>query len=105
MPEVRRSGIHGKGVFATSDYGVGDKIGEWPVLAVDDAATAALQAYVFETPDGNVLCMGAGAFINNSDQPNSKILYSREADTLFAVAVRRIKAGTELTIDYETDCV
>lgn len=75
--ELRDSPIHGKGLFATRDFEVGD-----------------------------VVCPGrlngkrtpGGRFINHS--LNCNIKPEKEGDDIYAVAARKISAGDELLVDY-----
>jgi hypothetical protein len=75
--ELRESPIHGKGLFATKNFEVGE-----------------------------VVCPGrldgkrtpAGRFINHSPNPN--ITPKKVGDDIYAIAARKIRAGDELLVDY-----
>ena len=75
--ELRDSSIHGKGLFATRDFEIGE-----------------------------VVCPGrldgkrtpGGRFINHSF--NSNITPDKVGDDIYAVAKRKIRAGEELLVDY-----
>ena len=110
--EVRRSKIHGQGVFAVRDYRVGDAIGlytgrryppdehhaDW-----DDQLT-----YLFALSDGSVIdgAQGGGnatRHINHACAPNVEATERRAHNgelELIVRATRRIRAGDELFLDY-----
>lgn len=109
--EVGRSEIHGHGVFALRGWRVGDEIGlyagrrygpdespaEW-----DDQLT-----YLFGLSDGSVIdgAQGGNAtrHINHACTPNVEAVerYADNGDLELVVrAVRRIRAGEELFLDY-----
>ena len=75
--ELKDSPIHGKGLFATKDFEV-----------------------------GQIVCPGrlngkrtpGGRFINHS--PNCNIKPVKKGDDIYAIAVQNIKAGDELSVDY-----
>ena len=75
--ELRNSSIHGKGLFATQDFEIGE-----------------------------IVCPGrlngkrtpGGRFINHS--PNCNIKPEKKGDDIYAVAARKINAGDELLVDY-----
>lgn len=75
--ELRASPIHGKGLFATKDFEVGEVV-----------CPGRLEGK--RTP--------AGRFINHSPTPN--IVPEKVGDDIYAVAVRKIQTGDELLVDY-----
>jgi hypothetical protein len=75
--ELRDSRIHGKGLFATKDFDVGEMV-----------CPGRLDGK--RTP--------AGRFINHS--PDANILPKKFGDDIYAIAVRKIQAGEELLVDY-----
>jgi hypothetical protein len=75
--ELRDSPIHGKGLFATRDFEVGETV-----------CPGRLNGK--RTPGGR--------FINHSSNCNVKP--EKEGDDIYAVAARKINAGDELLVDY-----
>jgi hypothetical protein len=75
--ELKPSGIHGLGLFATKDFEVGETV-----------CPGRLDGK--RTPGGR--------FINHS--PNSNIQPELVENNIFAVAARKISAGDELLVDY-----
>jgi uncharacterized protein len=109
--QVRRSGVHGKGVFALRDIERGETIIEY-VGEVISAAEADRRhprdpedpnhTFYFALDDGRVIDAGVGGnaarWINHSCQPNCKAV--EEDGHVFIRARRRLLAGEELNYDY-----
>jgi SET domain-containing protein len=112
--EVRRSDVHGRGVFATRKLRAGKEIGrytgkryapgevhdEW-----DDGLT-----YLFGLSDGSMIdgAQGGNAtrHLNHACEPNVEAIEQYDAaDELVVVisATRKIDAGEELFLDYSLD--
>lgn len=77
--EVRESPIHGNGLFATRAFGAGDVICPGRISGK-------------RTP--------AGRYTNHSSAPNATTI--KTGDDLAAMAIRSIRPGEEITIDYRT---
>lgn len=106
---VRRSGIHGKGVYATQrirkdsaiiEY-TGERIGE-------DEANERYQdnpsTYLFMVDD-NIFIDGlskgnAAKYINHSCEPNC-VAYLEDDHRVMIYALKNIQPGVELTYDYQ----
>jgi len=109
--QVRRSGVHGKGVFALVDIPKGERIIEYTgeVISWDEAQRRhphdpedPNHTFYFHIDDAHVIDAlyggNAARWINHSCAPNC------EADVdegrIFITSRRRIKAGEELNYDY-----
>jgi uncharacterized protein len=109
---VRKSGIHGHGVFATKKIRKGMVIVEYkgkrsswdeamdrPDSDPDDAA----HTFLFELHDGRVIDArirgNAARWINHSCDPNCKT-FEDEYGRVFIEAKRKIHRGEELAYDY-----
>jgi len=110
--EVRRSAIHGRGVFATDAIARGERIIEYkgqrcswdeamerPDSDPDDPA----HTFLFELEDGRVIDArvrgNAARWINHSCAPNC-ITFEDDNGRVFIEARRAIKPGEELSYDY-----
>ena len=109
--EVRRSEIHGQGVFALRDWRSGEEIGPYSGrrhapgeahAGWDDRLT-----YLFGLSDGSVIdgAQGGNAarHINHACTPNVEAVEGRTGDDELEIvirAVRRIRTGEELLLDY-----
>jgi len=109
---VRRSGIHGRGVFATRTIRKGTTIIEYRgqrttwEIASERAAPREddpHHTFIFGLDDGTVIDAGvrgnAARWINHSCAPNCDT-YEDDEGRVFIESVRTIRAGEELTYDY-----
>ena len=111
--EVRRSAIHGRGVFATTTIPRGECIIEYrgqrvswdeamqrPDSDPDDPA----HTFLFQLDDGRVIDArvrgNAARWINHSCAPNC-VTFEDENGRVFIEAKRTIKPGDELSYDYK----
>ena len=109
---MRRSSIHGRGVFAAAEIPKGAQIVEYkgkraswdealarPDSDPDDPA----HTFLFELEDGRVIDArvrgNAARWINHSCAPNC-VTHEDDAGRVFVAAKRRIALGEELTYDY-----
>jgi uncharacterized protein len=108
---VRRSPVHGKGVFATQPIRKGTRILEYKGKRVDwDWASVAYaqsegeptHTFLFELDDGRVIDANQGGnsarWINHSCNPNCHAI--EEDGRVYIEALRSIRAGEELGYDY-----
>jgi SET domain-containing protein len=107
---VRRSGVHGRGVFALVDIAADEPIIEYrgEVISWDEAvarferAGAEAHTFLFDLGDSLVIDGGRGGnsarWINHGCEPNCE---SVDVDgRIFVRSLRPIAAGDELFIDY-----
>ena len=105
---IRRSGIHGKGCFATASFQARRKIAEYTGERITNAEAnrrahrKTLRICAINNRwslDGSRGGNGTH-YINHSCTPNAfmKILYKH----ILFIALRDIKPGEEITIDYES---
>ena len=110
--QVRRSGVHGKGVYATVDLAQGDTLIEYTgeVISWDEALrrhphdpTDPHHTFYFHIDDGHVIDAKHGGnssrWINHSCEPNCEA-DETEDGRVFIRALRNIQAGEELFYDY-----
>jgi hypothetical protein len=118
--EVRRVSNRGKGgraVFAKRDLQAGETFERVPVLLIPKEqvfgdnpiarqAGVAISWYVFtwisEERDYVALSLGYGSIYNRSESPNAKYQMTLP-DIMEFIALREIKAGEEVTINYRGD--
>jgi uncharacterized protein len=108
---VRRSSIHGRGVFAARDIPKGTRIVEYRGVRISydraaelypDFADEPTHTFLFEIDDDTVIDAGqrgnAARWINHSCAPNCEAV--DEGGRIYIEAIRRIRAGEELGYDY-----
>ena len=109
--QVRRSGVHGKGVFALQDIAEGETIIEYvgEVITWEEAQdrhphdpSDPNHTFYFHVNEDKVIDALYGGnssrWINHSCDPNCEA--DEENDRIFIKALRNIKAGEELNYDY-----
>jgi SET domain-containing protein len=103
---VAPSSVHGMGVFAAREFRRGEVIEVCPVLRVKPTEVkwldkTSLCNHYFEWPDGGgALAMGYGSLYNHSWAATARAEHDFESETLTYTAVRKIKRGEEITINY-----
>ncbi|MFL6538178.1 MAG: SET domain-containing protein [Chthoniobacterales bacterium] len=110
--KVSRSGVHGRGVFATRPIRKGTRIIEYTGKRVpwkeaqDFPPTDPANPYhtfFFSLDNGDVIDAGTGGnssrWINHSCDPNCETI--EENNRMFIYALRHIPAGEELCYDYK----
>ena len=108
---VRRSRVHGRGLFARTPYAPGDLVGEYRGRVIDaaseDETSSARNAdpsytLLFDIDDQLTIDAGVDGnsirFINHSCDPNCET--SVAGDRVFVHALRLIEPDEELTYDY-----
>ena len=109
--QVRRSGVHGKGVFALQDLAEGETLIEYvgEVISWDEAQERhphdpndPNHTFYFHVNEDRVIDALHGGnssrWINHSCAPNCEA--DEDNDRIFIKAIRNIKAGEELNYDY-----
>ena len=109
--QVRRSGVHGKGVFALQDLAEGETLIEYvgEIISWDEAQDRhphdpedPNHTFYFHVNEDRVIDALYGGnssrWINHSCGPNCEA--DEENDRIFIKALRNIKAGEELNYDY-----
>ena len=112
--QVRRSGVHGKGVFALVDIAKGERIIEYVGEIITWKQADKRQSsdpddpnhtFFFSIGDGKKVIdanVGGNAarWINHSCNPNCESDEDDDTQRVFIKAIRNIKAGDELNYDY-----
>jgi SET domain-containing protein len=109
--QVRRSGVHGKGVFALQDIAEGDTVAEYvgEVISWDEAQerhphdpTQPNHTFYFHVDADRVIDANFGGnasrWINHACEPNCET--DEQNGRIFIMALRDIAAGEELNYDY-----
>lgn len=97
--KVKKSSIHGYGVFAEEDIYPGQVVEECYILKSEEADPG-LADYYFECHGDYVVCFGYGCIYNHSDQPNVSYIHHPGSAVLTFIANKLIKQGDEIFISY-----
>lgn len=106
--EIKKSPLHGKGVFAIRDIIKGEIFEESHVIPIlidiDLPEELATLEYPWDKDNYGLCIGGVGSFFNHSKHFNSKVHSTdKEKNIQRYSAVRDIKKGEELTIFYHAD--
>lgn len=113
--EVRPAGDKGRGVFATRNIAKGELIEIAPLIVLDEAddrilGMTLLSHYKFGITDSeysrfgdpvSAIALGYASLYNHSDKSNAD--YATSDSIIVIKAIKAIKAGQEITIDYGWD--
>jgi len=108
---IEKTTEKGKGVFAADDLNEGEIIELSPVIVMNledrvHLDKTLLHDYIFEWGSNKEKCamaLGLIPMYNHSYESNCEYFMDYENDTMFVKTVRPIKAGEELTINYNGD--
>lgn len=104
LTRIGASPVHGRGMFATTAIRRGTVLEKGHVLPFDDkqardAQIIDLYAFDFDGK-GRCLVLGSASLCNHSNTPNVEVEIDETRSTYRLVAVRGIKRGEELFVDY-----
>lgn len=101
MYEVRRSPIHGRGVFATRDIPIHTRIGVYEGIEVRRNSRYVLIVPMLDGSELMIKGTNGLRFLNHSRPGNAYFRATGRGDVLWSR--RNIAAGTEITFDYGDD--
>lgn len=97
----------GNGVFTKKAFKKNDCIETASVLHIPytNVENTPVLNYVFSNPyegneDDTLIVLGYGSMYNHSKTPNITYEYDNETDLMYYKAIRNIRAGEELFLDY-----
>jgi SET domain-containing protein len=104
---VGNKSSNGRGVFALIDFKVGDIIEIAPVLNITvterkrmEKTIFAYYMYPWRSTRSGALALGYGSIYNHSYEPNADWKQNFKTDSMVYKAVKPIKAGEEITVNY-----
>lgn len=109
--EIRHTGtLKGRGVFARANFKAGDLIEVAPVIVMREQDFELLKRtqiynYFFAWGSGGqtAIALGLGSIYNHSNFPNAKHIREYENEQIRFVAIREIKLGEEILVNYLGD--
>lgn len=96
---VKRSKIHGRGLFAGVDLLPGLMV---PIVAAETDEEHCTRKTI-EVGDTYWEPYHPFAFLNHSDYPNAEIFWCEEYECLYLHILKVIESNHEITIDYDSD--
>lgn len=108
---IKDTGKYGRGVFAARDIKKGELIEVSPILISPKEEWEYLRKTVLfdycftwgEDYEQTAIALGYGSLYNHSYQPNAMFNNNSVNDTIDFYAIRDIKEGVEITINYNED--
>ena len=105
--KVKTSPIHGRGVFALVDMAKGSIVDRGHLLVLPEHEPeegSLIGQYVFEfSSRRNCVLLGLVSLCNHDEQPNVEVEIDTETLTYRLIAVRPLRRGEELLVDYGSD--
>jgi SET domain-containing protein len=96
---VKKSDIHGYGVFAGKNIRKGEKIEECYFI-MSDCEDDILMDYIFDVGGRSGLVLGYGSMYNHSEEPNADYSFDRKRKVATFLASKTIKKGQEILVSY-----
>lgn len=96
---VRKSTIHGYGVFADKNIRKGEKLEE-SYFILSDCEDDILIDFIFDAGGRSAVILGYGSLYNHSENPNAEYSINRRTKITTFKASRAIKKGEEIFISY-----
>lgn len=99
----------GRGVFAELNIKKGEIIEKCPVIEVPESDVSNLRSSILVTyfyyfgknKDRLMLALGFGSIYNHSYNPNAVYKQNLSEDTIDFIALKDIKKGSEITVNYK----
>jgi SET domain-containing protein len=96
---VRKSSLHGYGVFATKTIRKGQVIEECYVI-LTRGGDKGLEDFYFDAKKKNAVILGFGSIYNHSDEPNADYKINMKRRVATFVATKTIQKGEEIFVSY-----
>lgn len=99
---VKKTPRKGRGVFAQDSFKGGEVLEKCQLIIMElSDVQGILEGYVFGYDDTRAaLALGNGSLINHSDHPNCEAYFDSKKELLIIRALKDIKKGQEVTINY-----
>ncbi len=101
--EIRKSKIHGWGIFTNCDLFTGEKIEDCNVVILskeDQIRGTEMNRYMFSYKDEFFITLGLCSNLNGSKEPNVYYILDRENKIASFYAKENINKGDELLLNY-----
>lgn len=96
---VKKSNIHGYGVFADKNIKKNERIEECYFI-LSNCEDDVIIDYVFDLKGRSALLLGYGSLYNHSEDPNTDYTLNKKRKIATFKAIRPIKKGEEILISY-----
>ena len=111
MLEIRKSHIHGKGVFSTQEIKENEIFNTTILHELNDSDKLFLSDYHYAKYDSNdiqnrFIALGPPTYYNHSEKPNTIINIKKDDNNFYvieSISLRNIKSEEEITIKYSEE--
>jgi len=101
---IKKSDIHGYGIFAAKKIEKGEMIEECPVILTHVTHDSILRNYVFSwDKDIYAVALGYGSLYNHVSDPNATFKRNKDLNLLIIRAARIIMLDEEIYINYGSE--
>ena len=97
---VRKSSMHGYGVFANKNIKKGEKIEECYIILSKKGGDKGLEDFYFDAKGKYAVFLGFGSIYNHSDNPNADYTISLKNRVATIKATKPIPKGKEIFVSY-----
>ena len=102
--KVKKSRIHGRGIFANTRIKKGQVIERSPYILVNGTVKGELENYVFAySKTKSLVALMYGSIFNHANKPNIDHIIDVDNKVMEYIAIQDIPAGQECFIDYGED--
>jgi len=107
--EVKKSELHGNGVFAITNIQKDEIIESCPIIILNEKDTKEIDKthlynYYFSWEDNiSAISLGYGSIYNHSYEPNAKYEKDSLNKRIIFKSINKIKKGEEITVNYNGD--
>lgn len=99
---VKKSSLHGYGVYAEKTIKKGEKIEECYMI-ISKGGDKKLEDYYFDAKGKNALFTGFGIIYNHADEPNATYTLNIKNKIATFKAAKTIRKGEEIFVSYGED--
>ena len=96
---VKKSSLHGYGVFAEKNFRKGERIEECYII-ISKGGDKTLEDFYFDVKGKYALFTGFGSIYNHADEPNADYIISAKKCLATLTAAKAIAKGEEIFVSY-----
>jgi SET domain-containing protein len=97
---VKKSSMHGYGIFSVKNMKKGEKIEECYILLSKKGGDKGLEDFYFDAKGKYAIFTGFGSIYNHSDEPNADYTISIKNRIATVKATKAIRKGEEIFVSY-----
>ena len=108
VTKIKNTKKYGRGLYSLVNLSKGQCVEESEVVILNDIDSKMIEStdlnmYSFAWKSGSAIALGKGSLFNHSKTPNVTYFNDYEDKVIYFIAIRDIKKGEQLFIDYGYD--